>query len=210
MHVVYLTAPLMILKWKKILKIFKNPSFLCYALNLPHSHISWFIKVTTGRHFKMLKCKKKARIVHNSLPTSLSFQVFQAICFLDLTTLNISGLSTLHWRFILSILKFTKFLKGYRNAMPRVFLLPPCSGKTAFTVWQQAVLPFWGVHSPTLKLLKRQIKLKTSRNQVMINIQKLLWEFKSLLKKRPYVKAMYLLKIDLPYQRILIGTAAFF
>lgn len=149
MHVVYLTAPVMILKWKKIFKIFKNSSFLCYALNLPHSHISGFTKVTTGRHFKMLKCKKKAGIVHNSLPASLSFQVFQALCFLDLTTLNISGLSTLHWRFILSILKITKFLKGYRNAMPRVCYHPVLakqpsqSDSKQFYHFGEFIVPHW-------------------------------------------------------------------
>lgn len=44
----------------------------------------------------------------------------------------------------------------------------------------------------------------------MINIEKLLKNFKSFLKKRPYVKVVYLLKIDLPYQHILIGIAAYF
>lgn len=130
----------------------------------------------------------KTGIVYNSLPASLSFQVFQVLCFLDLITLNISGLSTLHWRFILSILKIMKFLKGCRNAMPRVFLLPPCSGKTASQSDSKQFYHFGENMLPTLKLLKRQIKLKAPRNQAMINIQRLLWKFKSLLKNKPYVK----------------------
>lgn len=79
---------------------------------------------------------------------------------LDLITLNISGLSTLHWWFILSILKIMKFLKGYRSATPESFCYYPVLAKQPLQSDSKQFYHFGEYTLPTLKPLKSKSNWK--------------------------------------------------